>query len=92
MQAFAQGLELKDGTVCLPAKLESLGEGHSRITVKEGKYHQVRRMMASRNMTVEYLKREQEGELDLAELPLGQTRKLSEDEVKILVKSVNMPI
>lgn len=90
--AFAQGLELKDGTVCLPAKLESLGEGQSRITVKEGKYHQVRRMMASRNMTVEYLKREQEGELALETLPLGQTRKLSEDEVEILVKSVNMPI
>ena len=49
--AFAAGLELRDGTVCLPAILEPLGPGESRITLREGKYHQVRRMMASRNMT-----------------------------------------
>jgi len=52
VEAFAAGITLRDGTVCLPAKLEPLGPGESLITVCEGKYHQVRRMMASRSMTV----------------------------------------
>jgi 16S rRNA pseudouridine516 synthase len=63
--AFAAGLTLRDGLQCLPAKLEALGTGESLITVCEGKYHQVRRMMASRNMTVLYLQRRQEGQLTL---------------------------
>ena len=59
VEAFAAGLTLRDGTVCLPAGLEPIGPGESLITVCEGKYHQVRRMMASRNMTVTYLERRQ---------------------------------
>ena len=81
VQAFASGLTLRDGMVCLPAKLESMGPGESLITVCEGKYHQVRRMMASRNMTVTYLERRQEGCLTLGELPRGQVRELTEAEV-----------
>ena len=81
VQAFVEGLTLRDGTVCLSAKLEPLGAGESRITVCEGKYHQVRRMMASRGMTVLYLKREQEGSLTLGELPLGEVRELTPQEV-----------
>ena len=84
VEAFASGLTLRDGTVCLPAKLEPLGPGESRITVCEGKYHQVRRMMASRGMTVGYLRREAEAGLTLAGLPLGQTRELTEAEVAAL--------
>ena len=41
--AFAAGLVLKDGTVCLSAKLEPLGHGESLVTVCEGKYHQIGR-------------------------------------------------
>ncbi len=81
VQAFADGLVLRDGTVCLSAKLEPLGAGESRITVCEGKYHQVRRMMASRGMTVLYLKREQEGNLILGTLSIGQVRELTEEEI-----------
>ena len=81
VQAFAEGLTLKDGTVCLSATLEPMGAGESRITVCEGKYHQVRRMMASRGMTVLYLKREQEGCLTLGDLPLGQVRELTAQEI-----------
>ena len=79
--AFAEGLILADGTKCLPAKLEPLGEGESLITVCEGKYHQVRRMMASRGMHVTYLERRQEGFLTLGSLPRGQVRFLSEAEI-----------
>ena len=81
VQAFASGLTLRDGTVCLPAKLEPLGPGESLVTVCEGKYHQVRRMMASREMTVTYLERRQEGCLTLGELPRGKVRELTEEEI-----------
>jgi 16S rRNA pseudouridine516 synthase len=82
--AFADGLELADGTKCLSAKLEPLGPGESLVTVCEGKYHQVRRMMASRRMHVLYLERRQEGSLTLGNLPRGQVRKLTEEERKTL--------
>ncbi len=82
--AFEAGLTLRDGTVCLPAKLEPLGEGESLITVCEGKYHQVRRMMASRQMTVLYLERRTEGGLTLGELERGKTRELTEKEIQFL--------
>ena len=84
--AFSQGLTLGDGTVCLPAKLESLGPGESLVTVCEGKYHQVRRMMASRGMPVEYLERRQEGALTMGVLPRGKVRILTEDEILFLEK------
>lgn len=75
--AFSQGLMLKDGTVCLPAVLEPLGPGESKITVCEGKYHQVRRMMASRGMPVSYLERQSESGLTLGDLPRGEIRLLT---------------
>ena len=82
--AFAAGIVLRDDTHCLPAKLEPLGAGESLITVCEGKYHQVRRMMASRNMTVTYLERREEGGLTLGDLPRGKTRELSAQEIAML--------
>ena len=84
VKAFAQGLTLRDGLECLPAKLEPLGPGESLITVCEGKYHQVRRMMASRNMTVLYLERRKEGVLELGDLPRGAVRELTEEEISTL--------
>lgn len=84
-EAFKQGLTLGDGTVCLPAVLEPIGPGESRITVWEGKYHQVRRMMASRGMPVVYLERQQEGALTLGDLPRGAVRQLTEQEIENLL-------
>ena len=84
VDAFAAGLTLRDGTRCLPAKLEPLGPGESLITVCEGKYHQVRRMMAAREMTVEYLERRAEGTLTLGALPRGAVRELTEAEIRRL--------
>lgn len=86
VEAFDGGLTLRDGTVCMPAILEPLGQGRSKITLREGKYHQVRRMMASRQMTVLYLRRQSEGGLELGDLPLGQVRELTQDEIALLEK------
>jgi 16S rRNA pseudouridine516 synthase len=84
VEAFREGLTLRDGTQCLSAVLSPLGEGESLITVCEGKYHQVRRMMASRGLHVTYLERRQEGKLTLGDLPRGGVRELSEEEILAL--------
>ena len=76
VEAFAAGITLKDGDVCLPAKLIPQGEGKSLVEVCEGKYHQVRRMLASRGMPVTYLKRIAEGGLELGTLPMGEVREI----------------
>lgn len=86
MLAFREGLVLRDGLQCLPAELTPLGPGESLIALREGKYHQVRRMMASRNMTVTYLERRQEGPLTLGQLPRGQVRELTDGELAALEK------
>jgi len=84
VQAFREGCVLRDGTKCLPAVLEPLEEGKSLVRVREGKYHQVRRMLASRGKPVSYLRRIAEGEVELGELPLGMTRELTPEEIEKL--------
>lgn len=55
--AFQNGLILRDGLKCLPAILEVSGENSCFVTVKEGKYHQVRRMLAAVGKPVLELRR-----------------------------------
>lgn len=86
VEAFREGLTLRDGTRCLGAKLEPLAAGESLVTVCEGKYHQVRRMMASRGMPVTYLERRAFAGLTLQELKRGCVRLLTENEVSLLEK------
>ena len=88
--AFREGLTLSDGTVCLPAVLTPLGPGRSRVTVVEGKYHQVRRMLASRGMPVTYLRREREGGLTLEGIAPGEVRELTAEEVAALDREAGM--
>lgn len=80
--AFSQGITLKDGTQCLPAELTILDPpSRGLVKISEGKYHQVKRMLASRKKPVCYLKRLAMGELRLDErLPLGAWRTLTAEE------------
>lgn len=55
--AFKEGITLSDGTQCLPAGLELLGGSSCIVSITEGKYHQVKRMLASRGKPVVRLKR-----------------------------------
>lgn len=85
-RAFREGLTLGDGTKCLPAVLEPLGRGRCLVTVMEGKYHQVKRMLAARGKPVVALRRLAVGDLELDEsLGAGGFRELSEvDLCKVL--------
>lgn len=84
-RAFQEGILLEDGTRCLPARLELLGAGLCRVTVREGKFHQVKRMLASRGLPVRQLKRIAMGPLVLDEtLPEGAVRPLTGAEVETL--------
>ncbi len=86
MEALGRGLTLGDGLECLPAGLEILGEGDScRITLREGKYHQVKRMLAARGKPVTYLKRLSMGAVELDPgLAPGQWRLLTAAETEKL--------
>ena len=88
VRAFEQGLVLADGLHCLPAKLTPLPGGRSVVCVQEGKYHQVRRMLASRGCPVTYLRREAEGGLMLGDLPSGQTKELNIVEAEGLLQNI----
>ena len=84
IQAFADGITLKDGTVCLPAGLRRIDSG-CLVTVQEGKYHQVRRMLAARGKPVTYLRRIREGNLELGALEKGAWRLLTPEEIRGLL-------
>ena len=81
-RAFHEGITLKDGTHCLPAKLELLEKDLCLVRITEGKYHQVRRMLASRGKPVLTLHRLSIGALRLDEsLAPGEWRELSEEDL-----------
>ena len=86
-ERFAHGLRLADGTECLPAKLEPLGERRCRVILREGKYHQVRRMLAACGNHVTALHRESIGSLTLGELRPGEIRELGGGEEQLVFKA-----
>ena len=77
---FAAGTLVLDGekTPLLPAELDVLDARRARLTLHEGRYHQVRRMFAAVGNHVEALHRERVGGLTLGDLPDGQWRALDE--------------
>lgn len=85
VKAFAEGITLDDGYICKPARLEIINPNEIKVTIQEGKFHQVKRMFAARGKTVSYLKRISMGQLQLDEsLELGEYRPLTETELAIL--------
>ena len=83
--AFAAGITLGDGLECMPAGLEILSDSEALVTLQEGKFHQVKRMLAFCGKPVVYLKRVSLGPLRLDEaLQPGEFRHLTEDEEKML--------
>ena len=90
-ERFRAGLVLEDGTRCLPAELEIRGVSECLVTVMEGKYHQVRRMLAAVGKPVLTLRRLSIGPLHLdPALQTGQYRELTEGELCIMFKALHM--
>lgn len=90
---FQQGIVLADGTRCRPAQLETVGEqaGQTlvRVTLCEGRFHQVKRMILAVGGRVEHLRRLSMGPLRLEEsLAPGQWRPLTEEELSALRAAV----
>ena len=91
-RAFLEGVDIgtaEEPLVTMPADLEILEAGHDlsrvRLTIREGKFHQVKRMFQAQDMEVLYLKRESMGPLRLDEsLAPGEYRPLAEEEIKRL--------
>ena len=84
---FSNGVTIDDGYKCLPAKLEILSDYSANVTIKEGKFHQVKRMFEAYGLTVCSLKRITFKNLILDEsLKSGEYRLLSEEEIKELIK------
>ena len=90
-ETFAKGMTLGDGLKCLPARLEILPDSGCIVTVREGKFHQVKRMLASCGAPVVYLKRLSMGPLVLGdELGRGEHRMLREEEVAALYRTCGL--
>ena len=83
-RGFAEGVELNDG-VCKEAGLEITGEFSACVTLKEGRYHQIKRMFGCYGAKVVELHRLTMGNLYLPEdLAVGECRELTEEELKLL--------
>ena len=80
-----KGIELKDGTVCKSAKIERIDEGKSTICIREGMYHQVKRMYAALGLHVNYLRRIQIGNLPIGDLKPSEVRELTKEETEKLL-------
>lgn len=84
VEQFQEGLTLEDGYQTKPAKLEILNKqlNEVKVTITEGKYHQIKRMFIAVGCKVTYLKRVQMGNLQLDEsVSMGNFRPLTEDEL-----------
>lgn len=90
---FKEGIELKDGTKCLPADLEVLkSEVNSLVKIKicEGKFHQIKNMFKSLNMNVIYLKRIKIGGLALdKDLNYGECKELNKIDIEKIFNASN---
>lgn len=94
VQAFAEGIVFHDGTKCKPAQLEILEAGDSwsqaRVTLSEGKFHQIKKMFLCVGVKVTSLTRVSFGGFDLpADLAEGEYRCLTAEEIQILKEYLN---
>ena len=83
---FENGLILDDGYETKPARIELLGDGNEGIiTLVEGKYHQIKRMLDALGNKITYLERISFGPLRLdSKMERGAWRYLSDDEISAI--------
>jgi len=90
-EKIKKGIKLKDGYQTKPFEIKILSESEILITITEGKYHIVKRIMETLSHPVKYLKRIRIGNLKLDEnLSAGEFRELTEEEIKSLKSLVSI--
>ncbi len=78
IENFKNGIELSDGEICLPAKLEIADKNSAYVEICEGKFHQVKKMFLTQGLSVIYLERVKIGGLELdGNLHRGEARELT---------------
>lgn len=85
-----QDLDIGRGEIAKPSKLEILDEYHAYLTVKEGKYHEVKRIFGHFSYDVVELKRVSLGPVVLGDLEEGKTRLLSQEEMDSLLEAAHL--
>ena len=87
VDGFQKGLDIGDEKLTYPAKIQlAQAEGTAYVTIKEGRYHQIKRMFKKYDLTVTYLRRLSMGPLQLDEsLKLGEFRPLTKQELETLM-------
>ena len=87
IQRIKEGIVLGDGTHCKPALIDILSPKSVHITIEEGKYHQVKRMIGAAGGTVTYLKRLTIGRIDLTGIEeVGSVQDLTPDDIEAFKK------
>ncbi len=83
VQLFRDGVDIGDDKLTLPADLEILHEDSpaARLSISEGRFHQVKRMFKAVGCEVTYLRRETFGSLELKDLPIGTYKKITIDDI-----------
>lgn len=88
-EGFEKGIVLNDGE-CKSAKLEITGEYTAKVTLTEGRYHQIKRMFGCFGAKVIELQRLAMGQLFLPEdLKLGECRELTEIELNKIIEKIS---
>ncbi len=87
---FKNGVVLADGTVCKTALLEKIADNTARITITEGKYHQIKRMFGTVDLGVDRLHRESIGELTLPDgLKYGDCIEMTKQQLEMAILHKN---
>ena len=85
--ALCGGVTLEDGYETLPCEVEMISEREGRITLREGKYHQIKRMMIAVHNQITSLERISYGPLTTEGLSVGQWRYLTDEEIKLITNN-----
>jgi len=93
IEHFLRGVELKDGTICLEAKVRMIETNKAEVIIHEGKYHQIKRMFSALGNKVLELERVSMGNLKLdSNLRLGETREITQEELLLVEKKPDICI
>ena len=85
--AIESGITLKDGYSTKPCKIERISETEGYIYLTEGKYHEIKRLFGARSNKITKLERIGFGKLEIGDLPEGDWRYLTEEEISWVAKA-----